>query len=231
MENEPVHPCSSSPCGRNAECHDNGNSYTCNCLPDFIGNPPNCRPECVSNSECANNLACINRHCKDPCANQICGQNAECHVVSHTAICECSNGYVGDPFIQCSIIKTHLPAPVNPCVPSPCGINAVCREQNDAGSCQCMPDYYGNPYEGCRPECTLNSDCPSNRACIRNKCVDPCPGACGTNADCHVINHLPNCVCQHGYTGDSYRYCTLIQHEQRKCQILEMNNVHTKNIK
>jgi hypothetical protein len=94
-----------------------------------------------------------------------------------------------------------------PCVPSPCGSNAVCREQNGAGSCTCLPDYMGNPYEGCRPECVLNSDCAPNLACVRNKCQDPCPGTCGQNADCQVVNHLPSCTCRPGYTGDPFRFC------------------------
>lgn len=103
-----------------------------------------------------------------------------------------------------------------PCIPSPCGANAICREQNGAGACQCIQDYIGNPYEGCRPECTLNSDCPSNRACINNKCKDPCPGACGANAQCQVINHLPSCTCINGYTGDPFRYCHIVVAEERK---------------
>nr|CAD7617304.1 unnamed protein product [Timema genevievae] len=100
-----------------------------------------------------------------------------------------------------------------PCVPSPCGANADCREQNGAGSCSCLQDYVGNPYEGCRPECVLNTDCASNRACIRNKCQDPCPGTCGQNADCQVVNHLPSCTCIPGYTGDPFRYCNLLPRE------------------
>lgn len=102
-----------------------------------------------------------------------------------------------------------------PCVPSPCGANAMCRERSGAGSCVCLPDHIGNPYEGCRPECVLNSDCPSTRACIRNKCQDPCPGTCGQNADCQVVNHLPSCTCRQGYTGDPFRYCN-IQPPERK---------------
>lgn len=99
---------------------------------------------------------------------------------------------------------------INPCYPNPCGANAVCREQNNAGSCTCIQDYIGNPYEGCRPECVLNSDCPSNKACIRNKCSDPCPGTCGQNAECQVINHLPSCTCIPRFTGDPFRYCSPI---------------------
>lgn len=59
-----------------------------------------CKPECISNNECANHLACINLKCKDPCPGS-CGVSAECRVVSHTAMCVCLVGYTGDPFIQC----------------------------------------------------------------------------------------------------------------------------------
>lgn len=53
----------------------------------------------------------------------------------------------------------------------------------------------------------MNSDCGSNLACIRSKCQDPCPGACGQNARCQVISHSPTCTCIEGYTGDPFRYC------------------------
>lgn len=216
VNDEIINPCLSSPCGPNAECIVlNENNYNCKCLSDFIGNPPNCRPECISNSECTSHLACINRHCKDPCVNNPCGLNAECHVVSHTPICECIQNYVGDPFIQCSMKDIIQYEQYNPCIPSPCGPNAVCREQNGIGSCQCALEYFGNPYEGCRPECTLNSDCPLNRACIRNKCQNPCPGVCAQNAECQVVNHLPMCVCRIGYTGDSYNHCSLILNDRK----------------
>lgn len=71
-------------------------------MPEFVGSPPNCRPECISNSECASNLACVNNKCKDPCPGS-CGSNTECRVVSHTAMCVCLIGYEGDPFIQCTL--------------------------------------------------------------------------------------------------------------------------------
>lgn len=112
---------------------------------------------------------------------------------------------------------------VTPCVPSPCGSNALCKEQNGAGSCSCLPDYIGNPYEGCRPECVLNSDCPSNKACIRNKCTDPCPGTCGQNAECQTINHLPSCICVNGYIGDPFRYCSLPPSERK--QLTQNRNI------
>lgn len=146
----------------------------------------------------------------------MCGLNAECRVVSHTPICLCLPRFTGDPFIRCdSEPDIVVIEPSTPCIPSPCGSNAVCREQNGAGSCSCLPNYIGNPYEGCRPECTLNSDCATDRACIRNKCEDPCPGTCGPNAICQVINHLPTCVCAEGYTGNPFTVCT-IQRESKR---------------
>lgn len=96
----------------------------------------------------------------------------------------------------------------NPCQPSPCGTNALCTQRNGAGACSCIPDYQGNPYEGCRPECVLSSDCPTDRACVRNKCEDPCPGVCGQFAQCTVINHIPTCTCIPGYVGNPFASCT-----------------------
>lgn len=130
-------------------------------------------------------------------------------------MCVCSPGFIGDAFTQCSVPQQAPQEQHTPCIPSPCGANAICREQNGAGACLCIQDYIGNPYENCRPECVLNSDCPSSLACIREKCKDPCPGICGQNADCHTVNHLPSCTCFPRYTGDPFRYCN-IEQVQRK---------------
>jgi len=112
-----------------------------------------------------------------------------------------TNHFLADPIPQ-----EYL----NPCEPSPCGTNAICKEQNGAGSCSCLPEYFGNPYEGCKPECVVNAECQSNKACINNKCKDPCLGTCAQNAECQVINHSPTCTCYNGYTGDPFRYCHII---------------------
>ena len=103
-------------------------------------------------------------------------------------------------------ISTQRP---DPCRPSPCGSNARCTDRNGAAACQCIPEYFGDPYVACRPECTINADCPSNRACQSLKCVDPCPGLCGVNAQCRVINHIPTCTCNQGYIGDPFTSCRL----------------------
>lgn len=92
----------------------------------------------------------------------------------------------------------------DPCNPSPCGPNARCNN----GICSCLPDYQGDPYSGCRPECVLNTDCPRTQACLQNKCKDPCPGTCGDNALCEVINHIPTCSCPERTTGNPFISCT-----------------------
>lgn len=116
------------------------------------------------------------------------------------------------------VIIDQIPEePINPCQPSPCGANAECTVRNSAGACACLPEFYGNPYEGCRPECIMNSDCPLNRACFRNKCQNPCRGLCGTNAECRVTNHLPTCSCFAGHTGDPYNYCSIQRDERKNC--------------
>jgi hypothetical protein len=99
---------------------------------------------------------------------------------------------------------------VNPCVPSPCGPNSICRVQDKRAVCTCVPNYIGRP-PNCRPECVSNSECPSNKACVNEKCVDPCVGSCGPNADCRVVSHRPMCTCQAGFTGDPFSGCSRVQ--------------------
>jgi hypothetical protein len=70
-----------------------------------------------------------------------------------------------------------------------------------------MQDYYGDPYISCRPECILATDCDRSKTCINTKCVDPCPGSCGLNADCRVVFHSPTCYCKPGFTGNPTQYC------------------------
>lgn len=94
-----------------------------------------------------------------------------------------------------------------PCNPFPCGENAICREKNGVGSCSCMENYFGDPYVQCRPECINSAMCPSDKACLRNKCVNPCIGVCGLNSQCRVVNHSPQCSCIEGYTGNPSREC------------------------
>lgn len=112
--------------------------------------------------------------------------------------------------------------PKNPCNPSPCGINAICKELNGIGSCTCISEYFGDPYVECRPECIMNNDCARDKACINNKCRNPCPGTCGINAECFVNNHIPTCICFAQYTGNPLTSCHLIPASKNKLNNLNL---------
>lgn len=96
--------------------------------------------------------------------------------------------------------------PVNPCSPSPCGPNSQCREVNEQAVCSCLPNYIGSPPD-CRPECVVSSECSPDKACVNQKCTDPCPGTCGLSSVCNVINHSPICSCKPSFTGDPFTRC------------------------
>lgn len=98
---------------------------------------------------------------------------------------------------------------VDPCNPSPCGPNSICRVIDNHAVCSCQPGLIGAP-PSCRPECVTSAECSLTQACLMSKCKDPCPGTCGLNAKCHVINHNPICSCPPGYNGDPFRHCQLV---------------------
>lgn len=104
------------------------------------------------------------------------------------------------------------------CIPSPCGPNSHCSNIRNQAVCSCLPGYYGNA-PSCRPECYSPSDCLLSRTCINEKCVDPCAGSCGFDAECRVINHIAICSCPRYTTGDPYDRCIPITiHEPSRPQ-------------
>lgn len=241
IESDIIHPCNPSPCGSNSQCREINGQAVCSCVPGFIGSPPTCRPECVSSLECFLNEACVNQKCIDPCPGT-CGLSALCKVVSHNPICSCLPGYTGDPFIRClqirktfsnfilifyyvKIIADEPVVPTNPCNPSPCGLNAQCKVNAGLPSCTCLSDFVGTP-PNCKPECISNSQCANHLACINKKCNDPCPGACGTNAECRVISHTPNCFCISGYTGDPFTQCHVSRRKKLVALLQYLNSYH-----
>lgn len=181
-------------------------------------------------ADCPQDKACISTKCEDPCPG-VCGLNARCHVVNHNPICSCPLGFNGDPFIRCLVESKKLacstflfaylhdysclleavvkpPEPSgNPCVPTPCGPNSICKVVDNHAACSCLPNYIGRA-PNCRPECTINSECPGNLACLNERCSNPCPGSCGVATTCIVLNHSPICQCNPGFTGDPFVGCS-----------------------
>jgi hypothetical protein len=243
-------PCAKNPCGINAVCKELSRAGSCTCIPNYHGDPYiACRPECMMNSECEMTKACINMKCQDPCPG-VCGNNAFCSVVSHSPSCSCLPGYRGNPFEACSRIpesKDFCPIQflqvsdvslllfihevvreepiVDPCQPSPCGPNSQCRKVNNVAVCSCLPSYIGSP-PGCRPECVVSADCSLDKACNNQKCRDPCPGTCGFNARCQVVNHNPICSCMSGYVGDPFIRCLFEESKDRNRLINVYNQLN-----
>lgn len=63
-------------------------------------------------------------------------------------------------------------------------------------------------------KCVLNLDCHHMKSCINQKCTNPCPGACGLQAQCEVLNYQPYCTCMKGFIGDPFVKCVPV----RKCK-------------
>lgn len=103
----PKNPCLPSPCGPNAECRVQEDHPVCTCISGMFGAPPNCRPECLIHQDCPNYLACVQKKCVNPCVGS-CGFNTNCTVHNHRPMCQCYEGYEGDPFSGCSKGKNLL---------------------------------------------------------------------------------------------------------------------------
>ncbi|KAK9751237.1 hypothetical protein QE152_g5175 [Popillia japonica] len=91
---------------------------------------------------------------------------------------------------------------------SSCAYYAKCAIVADIATCACQKGYEGDPLTYCkRLECVDNSECSSHLVCKQGRCIDPCDGMCGVNAQCQVHLHIPVCSCPAGYTGRPTEYC------------------------
>lgn len=59
------------------------------------------------------------------------------------------------------------------------------------------------------PECVVDDDCPYQKACRNQQCVNPCVvgDPCGRGAFCHIENHNPVCRCPTGFEGNPKTEC------------------------
>lgn len=180
--------------------------------------------------------------CVNPClVNDPCAISAECYPEDHRTKCRCPHGMEGDPFIQCLVIgcRSNSDCPstkacinrqcVDPCLyNSECAPNAKCYVLQHTVACHCPPDIpYGDPLIMCedrrvevvppKPECQVDADCPSKKACISEHCVNPCHmlNPCDQTKLCDVINSVPVrtmiCICPEGYIKTDEGTCKMIE--------------------
>lgn len=67
-----------------------------------------------------------------------------------------------------------------------------------------------NRFKEPKPECTTDSECSNDKACINYSCKNPCqesPTTCAGNALCYVQKHRSVCVCRDGMTGNAQIQC------------------------
>jgi hypothetical protein len=102
--------------------------------------------------------------------------------------------------------------------------HSVCCVVSEHTACSCQAGYYGSP-PACRPECIMSTECPQDKACAHQKCVDPCPGTCVLNTRCQVVNHSPICTCIVGFIGDPFIQC--IKEESKPCLSSVFNFVNS----
>ncbi|KAH1010518.1 hypothetical protein HUJ05_004799 [Dendroctonus ponderosae] len=202
--------CHPSPCGQNTNCEVVNGVPTCKCRPGFLGSPiAGCRHECERDGECNSNQACIDFRCQNPCSSQ-CGENADCSIRNHQAVCSCPKNYFGNPSISCKpecYGDVDCPAgrPAcfygickNPC-DGVCGVGADCNLRGLTPICSCPKDMTGDPFVSCRPF-------DSHDLCE--------PNPCGSNAYCepgfetrNPAKERPVCFCQTGYIGNPVAGC------------------------
>jgi hypothetical protein len=101
-------------------------------------------------------------------------------------------------------------------VSNPCARNAECFPENHRANCKCPSNLKGDPFINCyqqqavvEPECTLDSQCNSNKACISQTCQDPCivSNRCGIEAICRAEQHRAVCHCPDGWGGNPQTRC------------------------
>ncbi len=134
----PVDYCKSKPCGPGAACENDGRgSYVCKCPPGTVGDAYSdgcAQPvECRLDDDCPMTARCTTIRsepkCTDVCQSTSCGPNAVCKAVNHLGVCECIEGYAGNPS---DALRGCIPQEV-PCrLNNDCPFGTIC----DGGYCR-----------------------------------------------------------------------------------------------
>lgn len=175
-----INPCKTdNPCGSSQVCDVINHRILCTCENGFILNNDNsCESQpgkqlsaCSLDADCSEETACLGGRCKNMCDDNPCGINATCYmrhkIGEAMMICECEEGFVGNPFEECSIIS-RVPSGclrnnecpwsefcsngrcVDPCSDiGVCGDGAMCQAHNHRAVCSCPLRHAGDPHIAC----------------------------------------------------------------------------------
>ena len=173
------------PCDRNAQCHNNDGSYTCECNAGFSGDDGY---TCENINECEEPVGSSNRH--------QCHEHATCIDATGSYECHCDPGFDGDGK-SCTDI--------NECEPTnPCMEGGICENTTGDYNCSCPAGHLGDGFRtACVDidECEEGSfECEANEKCTNTvgdyNCVDCAAGFIrNENNKCVNINECDNNPC------------------------------------
>ena len=232
-------------CGDNADCEIVNHRPVCTCQVGFQGNPDiGCFPiGCQVDNDCEDDKACYEGVCANPClVNDPCAANAECYASRHKAFCRCPSGLKGDGFSECIYVGCRINSEcpfdrgcintqcVDPCIyEDPCSPSAECVNIDHEPKCRCPAGFTGDPKIRCvpiyEPECRIDSDCPSQQACLNEQCANPCTTLqpCHESAMCKVIDTEPLrtmiCICPDGMVVEEGGVCELVPPIKPVCEV------------
>ncbi|CAF1386001.1 unnamed protein product [Rotaria sp. Silwood1] len=174
-------PCDPNPCLYGGRCLPYGNTFQCQCPPQYTG-------RCCE-------LLFVTTAAPNPCSSQPCLNGGTCSPTSATAfICTCSPSYYG----RCCELRNY-------CQPNPCYNGGTCIATTNAYLCQCIYPYTGSNCEitiaAQAPQLTcacIICPCPTATAVTHNPCV---PNPCQNNGGCNAVQNTAQCFCQAAFTG------------------------------
>lgn len=160
-----------------------------------------------------------------------CGPNAECVATRHTGQCKCKSGYIGNA----SGDKGCRLREISCTLKNDCPSDKYCHKGICKGKLMFMKNrsnieiIINNYIEESRnwfkfmyiictimmnnliisDLCLLDEECESTEKCTNGKCLNPCKTekACGLNAECSTQNHIKQCSCSYGFTGNQDVEC------------------------